>query len=349
MRDAAMSHERQALRAFNAAASALLVCLSIPAFAGPPWKVDDGFPTDWPTVQVKVTQLTSHLYLLHGSGSNTVASIGPDGTLLVDSEFAPVAPKLKLALDALGAKPVRVVIDTHYHPDHSGGNGAFSRDGAIVVAQENTRARLLASQYSYYWGRANNPPPPESLPTMTFDRALTLHFNGEEIKLIHNRPAHTDTDAIVYFRSSNVVLMGDLFLMGLYPYIDIQARGTIDGYFPALDEVLDMIDDKTKVVPGHGPVADRAQLKAYRDMLKTVRDRVAGQVSQGASLEQIIASHPSQEFDDAWASNRVGPEGFVAMIYQSLTGKRFEWQPEQPDPPAGSSANAEPAKAPHKD
>jgi cyclase len=298
-----------------------------PAFAGPPWKVSGGFSTDWQGLQIEVSPLAPHVYLLHGSGGNTVASIGPDGTLLVDPEFVPVAPKLKQALGLLGAGPVRYVLATHYHPDHTGGNEAFARDGAIIVAQEKARNRLLQRQYSHYWARWTEPVPPAAAPSLTFDHTLTLQFNGEEVKAIHNRPAHTDSDAIVYFKTSNVVHMGDIFLTDLYPYIDIGADGTIDGYVPVIDEVLGMIDDTTKVVPGHGAVATRADLKAYRDMLLTVRQRVAAQVAQGASLEQVIASRPSREFDEERASDRVGPEGFVAMVYQSLTGQRLDWQP----------------------
>jgi cyclase len=301
-----------------------LCCL--PAHAGgPPWRVADGFSTDWEGLKIEVRELAPHVYLLHGSGGNTLASVGPDGTLLVDTEFAQVAPKLKAALNQLKAGPVRYVISTHYHSDHTGGNGAFHQDGAVVVAQENCRLRMTQTQYSSFWQRSSSPPPASDVPTLTFDRRLNLFFNGEEVEAVHNQPAHTDGDAIVYFRHANVVHLGDIFVNNLYPYIDLGAQGRIDGYFPVIDQVLAMIDDRTQVVPGHGPTATKQELTAYRDMLRTVRDRVAAQIAQGASLEEILASHPSREFDDKYATDRVGPEGFVAMVYQSLTGKRLDW------------------------
>lgn len=311
------------------AVSVLLVltfAYGLPAYAADPqWRVADGFSTDWEGLKIDVRKLAPDVYLLHGSGGNTLASFGADGTLLVDPEFPQVAPKLKEALQELKAGPVRYVISTHYHSDHTGGNGAFHEDGAVIVAQQNCRLRMTETQYSAFWERSSPPAPPASVPTLTFDRRLTLFFNGEEVQAFHNQPAHTDGDTIVYFRHANVVHMGDIFVNNLYPYIDLAAQGRIDGYFPVIDEVLEIIDDHTQVVPGHGPMATKQELQAYRDMLRTVRDRVAAQIAQGASLEQILASHPSHEFDNKYASDRVGPEGFVAMVYQSLTGKRLDW------------------------
>ncbi|QND54362.1 MBL fold metallo-hydrolase (plasmid) [Phyllobacterium sp. 628] len=322
----------------RAAALALISLLPVSAnlsataaFAGPPWKVSDGFSMDWDNLKVQAQPLAKNLFLLHGSGGNTLASVGPEGTLLVDTEFAKAAPKLKLALNDLGAGPVKYVIGTHYHPDHMGGDAAFRADGATSISQANCRGRLLEEQFSYFWNRKSTPIALADAPSLTFDRELTLHMNDEVVDLIHqDQPAHTDCDTIVYFRNANVVHMGDIYLNGLYPYIDIAAKGTIDGYFPVIDAVLKQTDDKTQVVPGHGNLATRRELVQYRTMLQTVRDRVAEKIAKGATLEDIIAAQPTREFDDEWASDRVGPEGFVAMVYQSLTGKRFDWQPPKP-------------------
>ena len=308
---------------FLALMAAVTVCVPVHAQV----RIADGFSTDWANLRMDSSQLTPHLYLLHGSGGNTLASIGPDGTLIVDPSFPQVVPKLKAALQELKAGPVRYVIDTHYHSDHSGGNGAFATDGAVVIGQQNCRARMLQAQRSGFWGSTTPPSPPRDLPTLTYDRALTLYFNGEEITAFHGRPSHTDGDTIVYFHKANVVHMGDIFVNNLFPYIDLGAAGTIDGYMPVIDEVLAMIDDRTKVVPGHGPIATKQQLKAYRDMLQTVRDRVAAGIASGQSLEQIIASRPTREFDAQNATNRVDGAGFVAVTYQSLTGKRLDWHP----------------------
>ena len=291
------------------------------------WKIAGGFSTDWEHLTIEQRQLAPGVFLLHGSGGNTVALTGADGTLLIDPAFAQVAPKLKLALSRLGAGPVRYVVSSHFHNDHTGGNGAFAQDGAIVVGQENCRKHMLVEQRSSFWGYTTPASPAADLPTLTYDRKLTLYLDGEQIDVFHDGPSHTDGDSVVYLHKANVVHMGDIYIHGLYPYIDLGNGGTIDGYFTVIDHVLGMIDDRTGVVPGHGPLATRADLQAYRDMLHVVRDRVAHEISEGATLEQVIASRPSGEYDAQWASDRVGPEAFAALLYQSLSGKRLEWHP----------------------
>jgi len=290
-------------------------------------RIADGFSTDWANLTIEVRELAQGVYLLHGSGGNTLASVGADGTLLVDTEFAQVAPKLKAALAKLQAGPVKYVISSHYHGDHTGANAAFHEEGATIVGQENCRLRMTESRLSGLTGKTSPPAPLASLPTLTYDRRLTLYMNGEEIEAFYKQPSHTDGDSIVYFHHANVVHMGDVFVNNLYPYIDMGAKGTIDGYFPVIDEVLGRIDDGTKVVPGHGPLATKKELKAYRDMLQTVRDRVAAQIAGGKTLEEILASHPTLEFDAQYATDRVDGDGFVATVYQSLTGKRLDWHP----------------------
>ena len=306
---------------------AMLALLSLPAAvrAGPPWKVATGFSSDWDHVTVDVQPLAPNVYLLHGSGGNVVALVGAGGTLLVDDEFAQMGPKLKAKLGELGSGPVRYVINTHYHTDHTGANVFFLKEGALVIAQENCRADMLVSHYSQHWKSHSAVIPESEAPGLTYKDRLTLYFNGEEVTAFHNQPSHTDGDTVVYLRHANVVHLGDVYINLLYPYIDVATKGTINGYMPVIDEVLAMIDDHTKVIPGHGPVATKAELKAYRDMLETVRDRVAAGIARGESLETIIAGHPSAEFDQVWASDRVGPEDFTAMVYQSLTGKRLDW------------------------
>ncbi len=289
-------------------------------------RVADGFSTDWEHLTIDIRELAPHVYLLHGSGGNTLASIGPDGTLLVDTEFAQVAPKLKEALAKLNADNVKYVISSHYHGDHTGGNAAFHEDGATIVGQENCRLRMTQSRPSVLTGKTFPPAPVAGWPTITYEHRITLYMNGEEIEGIYKQPSHTDTDTIVYFHQANVVHMGDVFVNNLYPLIDIASNGTINGYFPVIDAVLARIDDKTQVVPGHGPLATKRDLKAYRDMLQTVRDRVAAQIAIGKTLEEIEASKPTREFDQQYATDRVDGTGFTATVYQSLTGKRMDWK-----------------------
>lgn len=309
-------------------AAAVALCVAIPsrgAYAQRP-RIADGFSTDWEHLTITVRQLAPNVYLLHGSGGNTVALVGPDGALLVDTEFAQVAPRLKAALAKMNAGNVRYVISTHYHGDHTGANAAFHADGAVIIGQYNCRLRMTESRYSAMTGTTSPPAPAASLPTITYRTDLTLYLDGEEVELTHKQPAHTDGDTIVYFHHANVVHMGDVFVNNLYPYIDLGANGTVDGYLPVIDEVLARIDDKTQVVPGHGPVATRQELKAYRDMIQTVRDRVAAGIAKGESLDQILAGKPTREFDAQYATDRVDGDGFTTMVYESLTGKRIDWR-----------------------
>jgi cyclase len=310
-----------------AAAGVLCILLMAGAARAQTPRIADGFSTDWEHLTIDVKQLAPNVYLLHGSGGNTLALMGPDGTLLVDTEFAQVAPRLKAVLAKMNAGSVRYVISSHYHGDHTGANAAFHEDGAVIIGQENCRLRMTQSRYSGMTRKTSPPAPAASLPTVTYEKKLTLYFDGEEVEAAHRQPAHTDGDSIVYFHHANVVHMGDVFVNNLYPYIDLGANGTVDGYFPVIDEVLARIDDKTQVVPGHGPIATRQELKAYRDMIQTVRDRVAAGVAAGKSLEDILASKPTREFDAQYATDRVDGDGFTAMVYQSLTGKRMDWEP----------------------
>jgi len=307
-------------------AGALWIVLSFAPMRAQKPRIADGFSTDWEHLTIDVKQLAPNVYMLHGSGGNTLALVGADGTLLVDSEFAQVAPRLKAALAKLDAGSVRYVISSHYHGDHTGANAAFHAEGATIIGQENCRLRMTESHYSAMSGTTSPPAPVGSIPTITYAKKLTIYLDGEEIEAAHKQPAHTDGDTIVYFHHANVVHLGDVFVNNLYPYIDLDANGTVDGYFPVIDEVLSRIDDKTQVIPGHGPIATRQQLKAYRDMIQTVRDRVAAALADGQSLDAILAARPTREFDAQYATDRVDGDAFTTMVYESLTGKRVEWR-----------------------
>ncbi len=282
------------------------------------WKTATGFNMDFPHVTVQTDPIAPHMYRLLGSGANVTASVGPDGILIVDCEFAPMSAKLKEALDKLGPGPVRYLIDTHWHGDHTGGNADFARSGTVIIAQANVLARLMAPQVMPYFNLKADPAPPEAWPRITYDSAMTLRFNGEDLQLFHQGDAHTDGDTVVFFPKSNVLCMGDLFINGLYPIIDVGSKGNIDGYFPIIDRAIALANDSTRVVPGHGPVGSKRDLAFYRDMLLTIRDRVARMRAQGMTLEQIEKANPSKEFDAAWASDRVGPDNVTKMIYETL-------------------------------
>ena len=286
--------------------------------AGAAWKIATGFNMDFPNVTVETHQLTDHIYSLLGSGSNVTASVGPDGILLVDSEFAPMTPKLKAALAKISPAPVRYLVDTHWHGDHTGGNADFTKDGTVVIAQANVLTRLQNPQFLPFLNLKTPAQPPEMWPKITYESEMTLRFNGEDVRLFHLGPAHTDGDTVVFFPKSNVLCLGDVYINGLYPIIDRGSAGTINGYFPTIDKALSFCDAKTQVVPGHGPVSDRARLIFYRDMLLTLHDRIAKMRSEGKSLAEIEKANPSKEFDADWASDRVGPDGVTQMIYETL-------------------------------
>lgn len=311
---------RAAVAATLAASSLAVVVAAIAADRNGPWKVAGGFSFDWPHVGIEVEPLSDSLYFMHGSGGNMLLSAGPDGLMLVDNEFPPIEGKILAAVHAIQPGPVKLVLNTHFHGDHTGLNASLAEQGAVIIAQEKSRERMTHEQENLFFKSVSPPAPRAALPVVTFPQSLSLHYNGDDVEFFYVAPAHTDGDAIVYFTDSNVVHMGDIYINGLYPIIDLAGGGGIDGYFPALDAVLARIDDQTKVVPGHGPVGDKSGLQAYRDMLWDIRNQVQGMIDAGSDLDTILAANPSRAYDKAWASDRVGPDDVVLMIYYSLTG-----------------------------
>jgi glyoxylase-like metal-dependent hydrolase (beta-lactamase superfamily II) len=237
---------------------------------------------------------------------------------LIDDQFAPLTAKIKAAIARLTKKPVRFVLNTHWHFDHTGGNENLGKAGALIVAHENVRRRMSAEGLIGFLGMKIPPSPKPALPVVTFTQDVTFHINGDEVAAYHVPKAHTDGDAIVHFRKSNVVHMGDTFFNRLYPFIDTSSGGTVDGMIAAADRVLGIVGDQTKIIPGHGPLASKADLKAYRDMLATVSERVRNQIKAGKKLDEVIASKPSAEFDAAWGKGFLPPEKWIAMLYENL-------------------------------
>lgn len=291
------------------------------AIAAQQWKIAGGFSMDWDTVKIEDIALSPTLHYMLGSGGNMLVSTGANGLVLVDNEFPEMTPKIREALAELQDGPVRLLLNTHFHSDHTGGNASLAEDGALIIAHQNARERMLTEQQNLFFNSVTPPAPQAALPLVTFADTMTLHVNGEEVRFFYVNPAHTDGDAIVWFKQSNVVHMGDIYINELYPIIDLAGGGNIDGYAPAIDVVLAMIDDDTKVVPGHGPVGDKASLKFYRDMLVDIRDQVKAMIDKGMDIDAILAANPSRAYDEDWASDRVGPDDVTMMIYLSLTGE----------------------------
>jgi glyoxylase-like metal-dependent hydrolase (beta-lactamase superfamily II) len=218
----------------------------------------------------------------------------------------------------LSDKPVRFVLNTHWHGDHTGGNENLAKAGVLIVAHDRVRARLSTEQFMEAFNRKVPPLPREALPVITFNDSVTFHLNNEEIRIFHVPPAHTDGDSIVHFPGANVVHMGDTFFNGLYPFIDVSAGGSINGLIDAVEGVMKKIDEETKVIPGHGPLSNKKELSAFRDMLKGVRDKIAPMVDAGKSLQEVIETRPTAEFDEAWGKGFLKPEQFVGIVYESL-------------------------------
>ena len=265
---------------------------------------------------IETTKLADGLVMLSGPGGNVVVLFGREGKIVVDSFVQPAWSRLKATLDGLDGSPLKTLIDTHWHFDHSDNNANFRSAGAGILAHQNTKKRL--SEPHDLLGMHFEPSPAEALPTDTFADRRTVSLNGEQIILAYVPPAHTDTDILVHFGNGNVLHMGDLFFNGMYPFIDASTRGTINGMISASDRALQMANDKTKIVPGHGPLGDRVTLQKYRTVLATIRDRVRAQKAKGATLEQVQAAKPTAEFDAQWGKGMMGPNDFVALVYAGV-------------------------------
>jgi len=275
------------------------------------------FAQDFSKVEVQTVKINENIYLLLCGGGNMGVSVGEDGVLVIDTSYAEMYKKIKTAIEEISDKPVRYVVSTHQHFDHVNGNGLFAQSGATIVAHENVRKGMEVE-----WIHPGFPKveayPGMALPVLTYNESLVIHFNDEDIHIFHLGDAHTNGDSIVHFTKANVVHMGDLYFNGGYPFIDFPHGGTVDGIIVTLDHVIAMINDETKVIPGHGPLSNRAELKTYRDMLATVKDRVKNLIKQGKTLEEVIASKPTADFDKV-PPVMMPPDFFVKILYEDLS------------------------------
>jgi glyoxylase-like metal-dependent hydrolase (beta-lactamase superfamily II) len=271
------------------------------------------------SVQVRTERLAEGVYVLFGSGGNVGLSVGADGAFVVDDQFAPLTPKILAAIGRVTDRPVRFVLNTHWHFDHTGGNENMGKAGALIVAHDNVRRRMSTRQFMEAIRREIPASPPVALPVVTFAEGVTFHVNGDEVVVVHVPTAHTDGDAVVHFRRANVVHMGDVYPGPSFPFVDVGSGGSLGGVIAAVDRVLPLINDSTKVIPGHAPVTNRAALRAYRDVLAAVRDRVRRQVAAGATLERVLASKPAAEFDAAWGQGWVKSDEIVRRAYAEAT------------------------------
>jgi glyoxylase-like metal-dependent hydrolase (beta-lactamase superfamily II) len=277
---------------------------------------------DMSKVEVRTEKLADDVWVLYGAGGNIGLCSGQDGALLVDDQYAPLSPKILAAVKSANDAPLRWVVNTHWHGDHVGGNENMANAGALLIAQDRVRQRMLEGQENKTFDRKVDPAPAGALPTVTFNDSTTLHVNGEDAVVFHVAPAHTDGDAIVWFPRANVVHMGDTFFSATYPIIDLESGGSIDGLVAASERVLARIGDATKVIPGHGKVSDKAGLQSYHDMLVGVRAAVVKLVKQKKSLDEVVAARPTAPWDDAWGKGFMKPDFFTKLLYTELSAKK---------------------------
>jgi glyoxylase-like metal-dependent hydrolase (beta-lactamase superfamily II) len=273
---------------------------------------------DFSKVEVKAEKVAEGVYMLTGSGGNIGLSVGGSGTFVIDDQFAPLSDKILAAIRAITPDPVRFVVNTHWHGDHTGGNENMGKAGALVIAHENVRRRMSAEHFSATFNRTTPASPEGALPVVTFTDVVTFHWNGDEIRVSHVAPAHTDGDSIVRFVKADVVHMGDLFFNGGYPFIDTSSGGRVDGVIAAADQTLAAIGEKTRIIPGHGPLATRADLQSYRDTLKLLRDRIAKLKAEGKSRDEVVAAKPTADHDAKWGAGFMKGDVFTGLVYDSL-------------------------------
>jgi len=278
-------------------------------------------PPDFSKVDIKTTDLGDNVYMLEGQGGNITVAVAKDGIIMVDSEFAPLHDKIKAAIAAVSNQPIKYLIDTHFHGDHTGGNEPFAKDGAEVIAEANVKKRLAAGTTNGLTGVKTPPAPAGALPSKTYTGAFKIRLNGRVADLTHIANAHTDGDTYVWFKTADVLSTGDTFTNGRYPNIDFANGGNIRGMIAATDAFLRLTNAKSRIVPGHGPIADRAALIEYRTMLVTARDRMAALVKQGKSEDELVAAKPFADLDAKWALTELASTNFVRVVYHSLADK----------------------------
>jgi cyclase len=286
-----------------------------PPAAAPP-------PPDFSKVEIKTTDLGDNVYMLEGQGGNITVAVAKNEIIMVDGEFAPLHDKIKAAIAAVSNLPIKYLINTHFHGDHTGGNEPFAKDGVTIVSETNVKTRLAAGTTNGLTGVKTPPAPEAALPSKTYTGSFKIRLPGRVADLKHIANAHTDGDTYVWFKTSNVLSTGDTFTNGRYPNIDFANGGNIKGMIAAADTYLKLVNAKTRIVPGHGPLADKAALLEYRTMLTTARDRMAKLVKDGKSEDEVVAAKPFADLDAKWAPTDLASKNFIRVVYHSLADKK---------------------------
>jgi cyclase len=306
--------------------AATMMALSGPVFAQQP-AASSPPPADLSKVEIKTTALGDNCYMLEGAGGNITVAVAKDGIIMVDGQYAPLHDKIKAAIEAISKRPIKYLINTSFHGDHSGGNESFARDGVTIVSQINVSKRLAAGTTNGLTGAKTPPAPQAALPSDTLTNFSKVRLSGRVADLKHIPNAHSDGDTYVWFKTANVLSTGDTFTNRRYPDIDFANGGHINGMIAAADAYLKLTNAKTRIVPGHGPLADRTALMEYRTMLVTARDRMTKLVKQGKSEDEVVAAKPFADLDAKWAPTELAGKDFIRVVYHSLAVK-----PEAPRP-----------------
>jgi glyoxylase-like metal-dependent hydrolase (beta-lactamase superfamily II) len=289
------------------AAAALLACSHVSAQE-----------EDFSKVEIKTVPVAKNLYMLQGSGGNIALSTGSDGSVLVDTEYAPLNEKIRAAVKTAGGIDIKFVVNTHWHGDHTGGNEPLGKTGALIVAHNNVRQRMSTEQFMAAFNQKVPPSPAAALPALTFPNRATFYWNGNTVNVFHVDNAHTDGDSIVHFTNLNAFHMGDTYVKDQYPFIDRSSLGSIDGVIAASEAVLSRSDGETKIIPGHGDLANKSDLQRYHDMLVGVRGKIKPLVDQGKSEDEVVAAKPTAQYDAQWGTGFMKAEQFTRFAYQSL-------------------------------
>jgi cyclase len=272
---------------------------------------------DFSKIEIKTTKLGNNFYTLEGQGGTIGVLAGPDGVLMVDDQFAPLSAKIAAAIKQISDQPIRFLVNTHVHPDHTGGNENFGKMGAIIFAREELRDRLMHPNPAAN-GTPGVPAPAAALPLVTYEGIVKLHINGEVVELIPVPKAHTDGDTMIYFPGLDIIMTGDFYRSIQYPNIDRNNGGTLNGLLDGLGVVIGLAGPNTKIVPGHGPVVGRAEVIANRDMILAVRDRVAQLIAQGKTQDEVLAANPTAEYDARVPNSKETTQRFVTQLYAEL-------------------------------
>ena len=302
-----MQHSR--LRPFLAGAFAALAVFLAPA----------SFAQEQ-EVEYIATPLSFTVTMIKGRGGNIAVSSGEDGVFIIDDQLKPLTDQLLASISKVSERPIRFVINTHYHGDHVGGNETLGAAGSVIIGHDNIRKRMTSEQFSNFMNSTTPAWPKDSLPVVTFNDQVTLHLNGEAVTVTHVPRGHTDGDSIVHFPDSNVLHMGDIFFNGLYPYIDLDGGGSIQGMIAAVELGIGMANAETRIIPGHGPLSDLNGMREYHTFLIKARDNVQALIDQGMSLEQAIEAKPTAQWDEILGKVWITPDQLVIFIYNSLTG-----------------------------